>query len=161
MFDWGPALMMTKTVRWVWGQMPTRLDKAVIVGGPMYRRTNSLYLYQTSWTDLKKSLQFWVSICRMRGLEQIRGCRLFSGKEMLFIKQKPGECMYLCCWGRVIGSPFWLYFQTYYRENMQPVWPPPQEPWRFFSKRGPLVMWQVRRQRLAEGAGTAVSSAES
>lgn len=98
-----------------------------------------------------------VSIGKMRGLEQIKGCRPFGGgKEILFILLKPGECVFVVEVGGA-GFPFRCASKPM-TENTQLVWPP-QEFWRFVSKTAPLVMWQVRSYGLGHGVRTAVSSA--
>lgn len=125
MFVWGPVLMtwVKQGERlnnggfwWVWGQIPDRFDKAVINGWHMHKG-----LISDSASNQLDSLESHfnsVSIGKMRGLEQIKGCRPFGGgKEILFILLKPGECVFVCCWGRGCRIPLSLCFQTNDRKH--------------------------------------------
>lgn len=78
---------------------------------------------------------------------------------MLFIKLKSGECVCISA-TKVEGAgfPFGCAFKQITERACSQCGHHHKDPGGL-SERGPLVMWQVRRQRLGEGAGTAVSPA--
>lgn len=95
----------------------------------------------------------------MRGLEeQTRGGGPFSGEEMLFIKLKSGECV--CISAVEVGGAGFIPLCAFKQREHTAGMATTTRTLEVCQKERPTVMWQVRRQRLGEGTGTAVSPAD-